>query len=145
MRRGPRRRRVGADLAQPLMHFGRRAGGAAGGLGQQGEALAVALQHRVERLAAPPGACCATVPMRARAASLISPPSSGRSPGQREQRRFAGAVAPDQADALPRPDRQRGAVEQRAAAEADHHVAEDQEAHGPRMYSRIGWPRQVAG
>ena len=92
---------IGADRAQALVDLGEavRVGGV--GFGEQGEALGVALQHGVEqawrRPRAPPGA---TVAMRARAASRMSPPSSGDFAGDgAQQRGLAGAVAADQADA----------------------------------------------
>ena len=47
-----------------------------------------------------------------------------------QQGGFAGAVAPDQADAAAGIDGEVGAVEQRAAAEADGDAGEGQKGHG---------------
>ena len=48
-----------------------------------------------------------------------------------EQRRLAGAVAADEADALAVLQRERGAVEERQVAVGELGVGEGEEGHGP--------------
>ena len=113
-----------------------------GGLGfrEQGEALGVALQHGVEQ------------GWRRRTAPPAPPSPSARAGGEADvaaverklagdgaqQRGLAGAVAADQADAAARVDRQVGAVQQRAAAEADGDAGDDEEAHGGGVIGPVG-------
>ena len=64
-------------------------------------------------LAAPPGASCARKPMRQPRGRKMSPRSGKQAPAdQIEQRRLAGAVAPDQADLAALGDLRVGLVEQ---------------------------------
>src|SRR5688572_12496357 len=54
-----------------------------------------------------------------------------RRPGDdRKERGLAGAVAPDEAEALPRLERQRGTVEQRVVAVGELGVGEGEKGHG---------------
>ena len=77
----PRRGRMGVDIGQPDLDF-RNAVRVGGGFGlrQQGFPLLVAGQHRIEQAFGPPGASCATVPMRAFFGTLAEPASEMRSP-----------------------------------------------------------------
>ena len=122
---------VGADRPQPLVDLGQpmRIGGL--GLRQQREALGVALQHGFEQ-AGLAGRSLLLHLRHAGAGGQPDLPAIDRqiAADRAQQRGFAGAVAADQADAPPRFDRQVGAVEQRAAAEADDEAGDGEQAHG---------------
>ncbi len=137
-RRGARRCRVGVDRDQPVVDFGEP----------------VRVRVSPARRAAPAARCrrrarcpAATRPRRR---LLLHPakPGAGRQPDLAaiegniagdgaQQRRLAGAVAADQADAAAGIDRQVGGVEQRSAGDADGDAVEDQQAHAARC-SRPG-------
>ncbi len=122
---------VGPDGAQALVDFG-EADGLGGVLfGDQGEAFGVGLEHGVEQ-ALPAGWRFLLDPGHAGAAAeadgaAVDAEFAGDGA---QQGALAGAVAADQADAAAGIDAQAGAVQERAAGDAQHQVLDDQQAHG---------------
>ena len=89
--------------------------------------------------ALPEGASWATVAMRARVASRMSPEVEREFAHDRPQEGgFAGAVAPNQADAAAGIHREVGTVEDGAAAEADGGAGDDEKRHGGGLIGRVG-------
>ena len=129
---GARGGRVGADGAQPFVDFGQpvRVGGVGFGAAGRGARGRLAARCRAA-MPGPTALPARTVASRARAARRMSPPSSAMFAGDgAQQRGFAGAVAADQADAPAGIDREVGAVQQRAAAQADDRGGDGQKGHG---------------
>ena len=82
----------------------------------------------------PPGGSCGTEPMRVRPVMLMLPPSASiMALDQAQQRRFARAVAADQADLPAVGNGRRGAIEQDALAVAKGKVVDVQ--HGAAAFS----------
>ena len=102
--------------------------------GQQGEAFRVRRQHRVQqgrrarRRFLPDLGHAGAAAEADRAAVHRDLARDGA-----QQRAFAGAVAAHQADAPPGIDAQVGAVQQGAAGDADRHVVEHEQTHGPAI------------
>jgi hypothetical protein len=68
--------------------------------------------------------------MRARGEADVAAVQREVADDRAQQRGLAGAVAPDQADAPARIDREVGAVQNRAATEANGGTGDDEERHG---------------
>ena len=130
-RGGARGRRMRADVGEPRLDLGD-----AMRIGARSRPRRAARCARVSaasttsiRLSGPPGASCASRPMRARAGMSIAPCSSAELAGDgAEQRGLADAVAADQPDARAVRNARRGAIEQQAAGDADRDVVEHEHA-----------------
>ena len=143
---GAGRGRIGADRAQALVDFGEAVRVGAVRFGQQGQAFGVALQHRVQqgglaggsflrhgRHACPGGQ-----------ADVAAVERDFAHDGT-QQCGFAGAVAPDQADATAGVHGEVGAVQDGAAAQADGGGGDDEQGHGGGLIGRVGGGGQVIG
>ena len=140
--RAPRRRRWRAAA-----HASRRAGAATAVSASASSARRSGSPCSTvsSRLASPEGASCFTSASRARAASRISPPSSGRSPAiARSRVDLPAPLRPTRPMRRPGVDRQIRAVQQRAAADADHEAGDGEQAHGARLRSPAGPAEGVA-
>ena len=120
--RGPRRRRMRADVGEPLVDLGDAAGIVRGlGLGQQARALLVGGEHELDQAVGPARAPPAPPSRCGSSAGMLMAPSSGckLAGDQAQQRGLARAVAADQADLVAGGDADGGLVEEDAALDAD--------------------------
>ena len=75
----------------------------------------------------------------------MTPSSSASWPAiAQQQRRLPGPVAPDEADALVRVDREIGAIEQRMQPERELRSANRQQGHRARIARRVDNARSLA-
>jgi hypothetical protein len=131
-RRGARRRGIGADGDQPLVDLGGAVGpGVVLQRGEQRGAFGVGGQHGVEQRALA-ARCLLRDMAEARAGREPDVAAIGLdvADDRLQQRRLARAVPPDQPEAPPGVECHVGAVEQRAAADAEHQVADREDGHG---------------
>ena len=138
---------IGADRAQAFVDFRQAVGVGGIGFGEQGEAFGVAFQHRVEQGGVAGGGFLrhgrdACTRGKADVAGIQRYFMHDRA----QQRGFSGAVAADQADAAAGVYCEVGAVQDRAAAEADAGAGDDEKGHGGRGdgacwggWSRVGY------
>ena len=129
--RGPGGGGVGLDGAEALVDLRQAGGGGAVLLGEEGGALGVGLQHRVEQGLRPGWRLLPHLREAGAGAEPDLAAVDGKLAGDGlQQRALAGAVAPDQADAAAGVDAQVGGVEQGAPGDPQRHVVDDEEAHG---------------
>ena len=134
-RGGPRRRRGGTDLVEPGMDLGQPQAVVAGlVLGQQGGALDVGRQHGIQHRDVAAGRILRHR-ADAHAAGHVDVAAVGldHALDQAQQRRFARAIAADQADLPAVGNGRRGAIEQDALAVAEGKVVDVQ--HGAAAFS----------
>ena len=134
-RGGPRRRRGGTDLVEPGMDLGQPQAVVAGlVLGQQGGALDVGRQHGIQHRDVAAGRILRDR-ADAHAAGHVDVAAVGldHALDQAQQRRFARAIAADQADLPAVGNGRRGAIEQDALAVAEGKVVDVQ--HGAAAFS----------
>ncbi len=128
---GAGRGRIGADRAQAFVDLGQavRFGGIR--LGQQRKTFGVALQHGIEQRGVAGGRFLRHGrDARARSEADVAAVQREFAHDRAQQGGLAGAVAPDQADAAAGIDREVGAVEDGAPAEADGGAGDDEKGHG---------------
>ena len=138
--------RIGADRAQAFVDLGQavRFGGVR--FGQQGKAFGVAFQHGVQQGCIAGGRFLGDGrDARARGKADVAGVEREFAHDRAQQGGFAGAVAPDQADAAAGINREVGAVEDGAATEADGGTGDDEEGHGGGLIGRVGGAGQGCG
>ena len=134
---------MGVDVGEPGLDLGDAVGVGGGlGFGEQRAALDVGVEHEIDQASARRPAPPARPSRCGRSSTSRSPPDFGRelAAHDAEQRRLAGAVAPDEADARAGRDGDAGVVDQQALADAIGEVVDMQHgrAFAPARAARQG-------